>query len=187
MSRRTSPIPARLQRVIRAAQDALGHVDILVVNHTLSRLGALDELTADDLDDHLHVNVRASLLLVKEFAAQHDGRVGGRVVLLISGQHLAPLNSEIAYAASKGALQQVTATLSDTLIDRGITVNTRQPWPDGHRMGRGRRADSLPARPLGPARRCRATDRLALLRRRAVGHRAGHRLRRRLPALGRLT
>ena len=129
-----------------AAQDALGHVDILVVNHTLSRLGVLDELTADDLDDHLHVNVRASLLLVKEFAAQHDGRVGGRVVLLISGQHLAPLNSEIAYAASKGALQQVTATLSDTLIDRGITVNAVNPGP----TDTGWAADVEPSRfPLG--------------------------------------
>ena len=62
-------------------------------------------------------------------------------MLLISGQHLAPLRSEIAYAASKGALQQVTATLSDELIDRGITVNTVNPWPYGHRLGRRRRAD----------------------------------------------
>jgi 3-oxoacyl-[acyl-carrier protein] reductase len=115
--------------VLRAAHDALGHIDILVVNHTLSRLGALDELTAEDLDAHLHVNVRAALLLVKEFAAQHDGRAGGRVVLLTSGQHLGPLNEEIAYAASKGAMHQITATLSDTLIDRGITVNTVNPGP----------------------------------------------------------
>lgn len=138
--------PGSPAALMGAAQDALGHVDILVVNHTLSRLGALDELTADDLDDHLHVNVRASLLLVKEFAAQHDGRVGGRVVLLISGQHLAPLNSEIAYAASKGALQQVTATLSDTLIDRGITVNSVNPGP----TDTGWAADVEPTRfPLG--------------------------------------
>ena len=77
--------PTAPAAVIGAAQDALGHVDILVVNHTLSRLGALDELTAEDLDAHLHVNVRAALLLVKEFAAQHDGRAGGRVAPLTSG------------------------------------------------------------------------------------------------------
>ncbi len=115
--------------VIAAAQAALGHIDVLVVNHTLSRLGALDELTPEELDAHLHVNVRAALLLVKEFAAQHDGRAGGRVVLLTSGQHLAPMNREIAYAASKGAIQQLTVTLSDTLIERCITVNTVNPGP----------------------------------------------------------
>lgn len=121
--------PEAPSAVIKAARAALGDVDILVVNHTLSRLGALDELTAEEIDAHLHVNVRAALLLVKEFAAQHDGRPGGRVVLLTSGQHLGPLNSELAYAASKGALQQLTTTLSDTLIDRGITVNTVNPGP----------------------------------------------------------
>ena len=35
----------------------------------------------------------------------------------------------VAYAASKGALHQVTLTLSDELIDRGITVNTISPGP----------------------------------------------------------
>jgi NAD(P)-dependent dehydrogenase (short-subunit alcohol dehydrogenase family) len=121
--------PAAPAAVIRAAQDALGHIDILVVNHSLERRGALAELTADDVDAQLHVSVRAPLLLVKEFAGQHDGRPGGRVVLLTSGQHLAPMRSEIAYAAAKGALHQVTMTLSDELIERGITVNTVNPGP----------------------------------------------------------
>ena len=128
--------PEAPAQVMHAARDALGDVDILVVNHTLSRLGTLDELTAEDIDAHLHVNVRAALLLVKEFAAQHDGRPGGRVVLLTSGQHLGPMKTELAYAASKGAMQQLTMTLSDELIDRGITVNTVQSGPDRHRLGR---------------------------------------------------
>ena len=153
-------------------------------NHALSRLGALDELTADDLDAHLHVNVRASLLLVKEFAAQHDGRPGGRVVLLTSGQHLAPMTVEVAYAASKGALQQVTATLADALIDRGITVNAVNPGPTDTGWAAGLDASRLPARPLGTARRRGSPDRLALLRRSGVGHRPGDRLRGRLSSLG---
>jgi len=133
-------------RVMSAAQRALGHVDILVVNHTLDRLGTLAEQTADTLDVHLHVNVRASLLLVKVFAAQHDGRPGGRVVLLSSGQHLAPMKESVAYAASKGALHQLTLTLSDELIDHGITVNTINPGP----TDTGWAADLQPTRfPLG--------------------------------------
>jgi 3-oxoacyl-[acyl-carrier protein] reductase len=115
--------------VISAAQSALGHIDILVVNHSLERRGPLAELTADDLDAHFQVSVRASLLLVKEFAVQHDGRPGGRVVLLTSGQHLGPMTSEVAYAAAKGALHQVTLTLSDELIERDITVNAVNPGP----------------------------------------------------------
>jgi 3-oxoacyl-[acyl-carrier protein] reductase len=116
-------------RVIGAARDAFGHVDILVVNHTRSTHGPLEELTAEQLDHTLHENVRASLLLVKEFAAQHDGREGGRVILMTSGQHLAPMTGEVAYAVSKGALHQATKTLAEALIDRRITVNTINPGP----------------------------------------------------------
>ena len=69
------------------------------------------------------------LLLVQAFAAHHDGRPGGRVVLFTSGQHLGPMPGELAYAASKGALVEVTASLADALADRGITVNTVNPGP----------------------------------------------------------
>jgi 3-oxoacyl-[acyl-carrier protein] reductase len=116
--------------VVEAARQALGPLDILVVNHARSGHGRLDELTAGELDFFLHENVRGSLLLVQAFAAQHDpSRDGGRVVLLTSGQHLAPMSREVAYAVSKGALQQATLTLADELADREITVNTVNPGP----------------------------------------------------------
>jgi 3-oxoacyl-[acyl-carrier protein] reductase len=122
--------PDAPEALMSVAAEALGHVDILVCNHASSGPdGGLGELTADMLDHHYAVNTRASLLLVQAFAAQHDGRPGGRVVLMTSGQNLGPMRGEIAYAASKGALAAITATLSDTLIDRGITVNCVNPGP----------------------------------------------------------
>lgn len=123
--------------VVDAAKAAFGHVDILIVNHTRSGGGSLAELTAETIDDFLHENVRASLLLVKEFAAQHDGRRGGRVVLMTSGQHISPMRDEVPYAVSKGALHQATLTLSDALIERGITVNTINPGPTDTGWGLG--------------------------------------------------
>ena len=133
--------------VVAAACNAFGHVDVLVVNHTRSGHKRLPELTAEDLDDFLHENVRASLLLVKEFAEQHDGRAGGRVILMTSGQHLAPMAREVAYAVSKGALHQATMTLSEELIDRGITVNTINPGPT--ETGWIGDEDPNPSMPLG--------------------------------------
>jgi 3-oxoacyl-[acyl-carrier protein] reductase len=121
--------PEAPRRVMEAAVQAYGHVDILVANHAYYKdeNGRLEELTAYDIDMTMQVNVRGSLLLVKEFAAQHDGRPGGRVVLFTSGQHLGPMPGELAYVASKGALHQLTASLSAHLIPRGITVNTVNP------------------------------------------------------------
>ncbi len=119
--------PGAPERLLAAAVQALRHVDVLVANHAHSAMGALEELTGAGIDRHLAVNVRATLLLIKAFAAQHDGRPGGRVVLLTSGQHLEPMPGELAYAASKGALHQVTLSLAAHLAPRGITVNTVNP------------------------------------------------------------
>lgn len=120
--------PLSPARVMKDAAKKFGHVDILVINHTHDTLKTLEELTAKEIDLHLHVNVRAAVLLVQEFGKQHDGRKGGRIILLTSGQHLGPM-PHMAYVASKGALHQLTASLSDHFIKHGITVNTVNPGP----------------------------------------------------------
>ncbi len=142
--------PAAPSRVTAAAREALGGpLDVLVVNHARSGLGRLDELTAEELDAFLHENVRASILLVKEFASQHEeGRPGGRVVLFTSGQHLGAMSREVAYAVSKGALHQATRTLADELAHRGITVNCVNPGPTDTGWGLAER-DHNSAMPFG--------------------------------------
>jgi 3-oxoacyl-[acyl-carrier protein] reductase len=121
--------PEAPARVMAAAVEAFGHLDVLVCNHARSSAGGLGELTAAELDASFAVNTRAVLLLVQAFAAQHDGRPGGRVVLFTSGQHLGPMPGELAYATSKAALVGITPSLADALADRGITVNTVNPGP----------------------------------------------------------
>jgi 3-oxoacyl-[acyl-carrier protein] reductase len=122
--------PGEPDRLVAAAAATFGHVDVLVCNHARSAgdgpLGALD---AGMLDAHWAVNTRASILLVQAFAAQHDGRPGGRVVLMTSGQDQGPMRDQVAYAASKGALASITRTLADQLADGGITLNTVNPGP----------------------------------------------------------
>jgi 3-oxoacyl-[acyl-carrier protein] reductase len=117
--------------VMAAARAALGHVDILVANHARTGLGRLEELTAEELDGFLAVNVRATLLLVKELALQHDGRPGGRVVLLTSGQHLAAMPREVAYAVSKrnGRTLRACGASSWPLRPRRLWYSRRRPRP----------------------------------------------------------
>jgi len=123
-------LPEAPAQLIDAATEALGHLDILVCNHARSGgdgpLGALD---AKMLDTHWAVNTRATILLTQAFAARHDGRPGGRVIFMTSGQDLGPMTGEVAYAASKGALASITRTLADQLADQRITLNTVNPGP----------------------------------------------------------
>ena len=120
--------PSAPARLVEEARRSLGHVDILVANHAHSGSGALEALCAEDIDRHLVVNVRATLLLVQAFAAQHQvERAGGRVVWMISGQHLGAMPGELAYVASKGALHQLTRSVAAHLAPRGITLNAVNP------------------------------------------------------------
>src|SRR5258706_3600483 len=64
-------------QVINAAFALYGHVDILVANHAYSTMGTLEAMTTEQIDAHMAVNVRATLLLIKEWAARHDNRPGG--------------------------------------------------------------------------------------------------------------
>jgi 3-oxoacyl-[acyl-carrier protein] reductase len=122
--------PDAPEQLINTAAEAFGHIDILICNHARSGddgpLGALDTAM---LDAHWTVNTRSTILLAQAFAAQHDGRPGGRIIFLTSGQDLGPMRHQVAYAASKGALASITRTLTDHLADRAITLNTINPGP----------------------------------------------------------
>lgn len=119
--------PEAPERVVAAAADRLGHLDVLVVNHARSVRQGLGELTAEEIDLSLAVNVRAALLLVQAFHARHDGRPGGRIILMTSGQHRGPMPGELPYIAGKGALHQLTRSLAEAVAPKRITVNAVDP------------------------------------------------------------
>lgn len=120
--------PAAPGRIVATARERFGRVDALVANHARSAEGGIGELTAGELDLCWAVNVRATLLLVQEFAAQDD-LDGGRIVTFTSGQHLEPMPTELPYSVTKGAIQQMTISLAASLAARGITVNCVNPGP----------------------------------------------------------
>ena len=123
-------LPGAPAELIDAAVTACGHLDILVCNHARSGGdGPLGTLSAEMLDAHWAVNTRSTILLTQAFAAQHDGRPGGRVIFMTSGQDLGPMTGEVAYAASKGALASITKTLADQLAGQRMTLNTLNPGP----------------------------------------------------------
>jgi NAD(P)-dependent dehydrogenase (short-subunit alcohol dehydrogenase family) len=122
-----------------------GQLDVVVANHARSSVQSLEQLTAEEIDLSYAVNTRASLLLVQALATQHDGRPGGRVVLLTSGQYHAAMPDELPYIASKGALQQLTRSLAVHLMPEASpsTASTRAPTTPATPMPRRRPPSSL--------------------------------------------
>jgi 3-oxoacyl-[acyl-carrier protein] reductase len=105
-------LPDTPAQLLNAVSAALGSPSILINNATHSTRSGYRELGAADLDAHYAVNVRGTCLLSVEFARriEQEGRGGGRIVNLVSGQDKGPMPGELAYVATKGAISAFTVT-----------------------------------------------------------------------------
>ncbi|MFD6948993.1 3-ketoacyl-ACP reductase [Nocardiopsis sp. TSRI0078] len=122
--------PGSPARVVGAAVAEFGRLDVLVANHARNGGDApLAEVTPEMLDGHWAVDARAPILLAQALAARHDGRPGGRVLFMTSGQIHGAMPGEVAYASAKAVLAQITPTLAAELGPRNITVNAVDPGP----------------------------------------------------------
>jgi 3-oxoacyl-[acyl-carrier protein] reductase len=111
-------------RALAAAERGVGRLTALVIVHTESRIAGVIDTTAAAFDRHLAVNARATLLLCAEFARRFRGEHGsGRIVAFTSGA----LHGEVAYGASKAALERVVVAAAVELAPQGITVNAINP------------------------------------------------------------
>jgi len=106
---------------------ALGPVSILVNNAAHSAPDGYAALDAAGIDAHLAVNARAPMLLG---ALVVRGGSATRIVNLVSGQFLGPMPGELAYTASKGALEAFTRQLAGEVAQLGVTVNAVGPGPN---------------------------------------------------------
>lgn len=121
--------PRAPKELLDAAEGLLGSPSILVNNAAHSERGGFEQLDAATLDAHYAVNLRATALLGVEFARRYPGGPGGRIINLTSGQSLGPMVGELAYAATKGAVEALTVTLATEVGHKGITVNAVNPGP----------------------------------------------------------
>jgi 3-oxoacyl-[acyl-carrier protein] reductase len=117
--------------LVDAVVERYGAIDIVAAVHARSSSGTLDEVDAAELDLSWAVNVRSIVLLPQRFAQRHvsTSSRSGRMVWFTSGQHLESMHSELAYAISKGALHQMTASLAVPLGEAGIMANCINPGP----------------------------------------------------------
>jgi 3-oxoacyl-[acyl-carrier protein] reductase len=123
--------PRAAERVFDRAEAALGSITILVNNAAYSTRDGIENVTAEQLDRHYAINLRATALLcaefVRRFRALRPRSVHGRIINLSSGQGLTPMPGELAYAATKGAVEAFSRSLSAEVAKLGITVNAVDP------------------------------------------------------------
>lgn len=116
--------------VFAVADQLAGPVTVLINNAAYSTTQDWTALTADEFDRHLRVNALTSSLLSMEFARRFEQGTGGRIISFTSGQNLGPMPTELAYAASKGAIEAFVKSFSVAVGHLGITVNAVNPGPN---------------------------------------------------------
>jgi 3-oxoacyl-[acyl-carrier protein] reductase len=120
--------PAAVKRSIDEAAKALGGLDILVNNVGIARVGPFVDLSLEDIDALLNVNVR-SAMLATQAAIPHLGQ-GGRIITIGSNAgERAHFPGLAAYSLTKSALLGLTKHLARELGPQDITINLVQPGP----------------------------------------------------------
>ena len=114
--------------IIKKAIDELGEIDILVNNAAYQMSHeSLQELTAEELDRTFKTNIYAMFYLCK--AAEPFLKPGSTVINTTSVNAYRPSPALLAYAATKGAVQNFTAGLAQLWAEKGIRVNCVAPGP----------------------------------------------------------
>ncbi|WP_438309984.1 glucose 1-dehydrogenase [Streptomyces sp. HUAS TT3] len=124
------------EQLMEAAEAHLGGLDILVNNAALAFTPSpLAETDVAVFDSVMAVNAR-SVFLTTRYAARRM-RDGGRIVNVSSLNTVRPAPGIGPYAASKGAIEQLTAVAARELGPRGITVNALSPGATDTELLRG--------------------------------------------------
>jgi 3-oxoacyl-[acyl-carrier protein] reductase len=113
--------------LIDAVEATLGPVDVLVSNAGLGRRQSLEEVSSEDFDQMLAVNLRAPFLLAQRTLPAMRERGFGRVLFMSS---VAAFTGGIVgphYAASKAGLHGLTHFLAARFAGSGVTVNALAP------------------------------------------------------------
>ncbi|KEK23277.1 SDR family oxidoreductase [Bacillus gaemokensis] len=116
-------------RLLYMVSERLGEPSILINNAAYSTDTNVEELDVEQLDRHYTVNVRATMLLSSLFIKNYAHETKGSIVNLTSGQSLGPMPNELAYIATKGAIEAFTTSVAPTAAAKGITVNAVDPGP----------------------------------------------------------
>lgn len=119
---------AAVKAAVAATVQAFGRLDILVNNAGAAIVKPVDDLSLDDFDRMVAVNVRGLFVATQE-SVRHMG-TGSRIINIGSiNSDYVPYGGGSLYVLTKAAVAGLTKALARDLGPRGITINNVQPGP----------------------------------------------------------
>jgi 3-oxoacyl-[acyl-carrier protein] reductase len=126
-----------VQSMVHDIEERLGPIDILVNNAGMAAVRGLGEITEEDFDRTIAVNLKSAFLCTQAVLPGMRTRHWGRIVNISSvWARIGSGSVSVAYGASKAGLEGLTRSYALRLAPEGVTVNAVAPGLIDTEMGK---------------------------------------------------
>jgi glucose 1-dehydrogenase len=126
--------PSSVEKLFNAFDEKFDRIDILVANAGIQRDAPFTEMSCDEWQQVIDVNLTGQFLCAQQATSRFlnqkrrgEGRSIGKIVHMSSVHEVIPWAGHVNYAASKAAVQMLAKSLAQELAAQGIRVNTVSP------------------------------------------------------------
>lgn len=121
-----------VHNLVASALDEHGRIDVLVNNAAIVASSSFLDLTEEDFDNVMSVNLKGAFLcsqaVAKHMISQtQNGDTPGSIINLSSINAVVAIAEQVPYSISKGALNQLTRVSAQALAKHSIRVNAIGP------------------------------------------------------------
>jgi glucose 1-dehydrogenase len=109
--------------MVAATLQAFGRIDILVNNAGVTHAAEFLDLTEDDFDRVLRINLKSMFLCGQAVAREMVKQGSGSIINMSSVNAEVAIMNQVPYSISKGGINQLTRVMSLNLAQHGIRVN----------------------------------------------------------------
>lgn len=118
---------AEVVEAVKAAENALGKIDCLINNAGISSFSLFTDLTLEEWNRHLAINLTGAFLYSRAVIPGMVSRKRGRIINITSMWGIVGSSCEVHYSTAKAGLIGMTKALAKELGPSGITVNAIAP------------------------------------------------------------
>jgi NAD(P)-dependent dehydrogenase (short-subunit alcohol dehydrogenase family) len=121
---------------VKRAKEHFGRLDVIVNNAGYAQIGAVEELTEQELRDQMETNLFGAVWVVQAALPHLREQRSGHIIQLSSAAGLIAMPLGGAYHASKWALEGLNEALAHEIADFGIKVTIIEPGGFATRSGK---------------------------------------------------